>query len=185
MKLLVVLLVVLLVAVPVFGQIAIEPGFAYRIFSSKIEDVNFQAQADVQIPISYLIPVTDTGQHNFKVLGGPGMGVGYTIVTFGVGYAYAPVLKEKVIFGVATTCDITWPEAGLSSKLTEKGSEEAWVNVGLQVGIDAEVQNLPISMALGLSYGLRDAPDQVTLVLRIPTLPSSAKTRVTRAAPDE
>jgi hypothetical protein len=185
MKLLVVLLVVLLVAVPVFGQIAIEPGFAYRVFSSKIEDTNFQAQADVQIPVSYLIPVSNNGQHNFKVLGGPGMGVGYTVATFGVGYAYAPVLKNKVIFGVATIFDITWPEADLSSKLTEKGSEEAWLNIGLQFGLDAEVSGLPLSTAIGVSYGLRDAPDQVNLILRIPTRPSSAESRVTRAAPEQ
>jgi len=184
MRVLVFFLAVLLVAVPLFGQVAIEPGPSYRIFSSKIEGVNFQPKADITIPVSYLIPVTENGQHNFKVIGGPGIGTGYTVATFGMGYAYAPALRDKVIVGATMIFDITWPDAELSESLIGINSEEAWLNIGLQFGLDAEVSGLPLSAAIGATYGLREAPDQVSVIFRIPTQPSSAENRVTRAAPD-
>ena len=173
-------MIVILVAIPAFAQVAIEPGFAYRIFSSKIEGAEVEAQAAAEIPVSYLIPVTDDGEHNFKVLGGPGIGTGYTVATFGVGYGYAPRVQNKVIVAGSFVFDITFPEKEFADKLVDSG-QETWLNVGGGFSLDFPIQGLAAQLAIYATYGLREAPDQVNLVLRIPTQSSSAEDRVTRA----
>lgn len=179
MKLLIFLLV-FLIALPAFAQVAIEPGFAYRLFSAKAEDAEIQAQMAAEIPLSYLIPLSDDGEHNVKVLGGPGIGTGYQLATFGVGYAYAPLVQNKMIVSGTLVFDITFPEEDFANGLVETG-KEAWLNIGAQFGFDFETQGLAAQLSIGASHGLREAPDQVVLILRLPTQPSGANERVQRA----
>jgi hypothetical protein len=170
------------------GPLSLKPGVAYRFTSPKDAAVDIQTSVVVDVPLHYLVPLTEDGAWNLQVIGGAGAGTDFTNSMFGLGAAYAPRAVPNVILGAACVVDISWPDADFTRRIYGLAAEDAvpdetWITIGAECSLDFIVPpGLPGSLIAGAGYGLRGKPNTFYVAFQVPVSPEIPEERVHRVA---